>query len=218
MSPTKRRTSFAAAAAVALTLPACATVKQDQLEAAMASMRAEMEVHHDSIAIALADLEARHDSVQDRLDRITTELSTVSDRIDGTVARLETAVRFSAPIHFGFDSAELGASDKSALDEFANVVAEFFPAARVTVEGFTDASGSAAYNKKLGERRAEAVRHYLVGEAGLTSASVRTVSYGEDADRLVVPEAYGPGEDGSVNRRVVLVIDAVDTNRGVITP
>jgi hypothetical protein len=75
----------------------------------------------------------------------------------------------------------------------------------VTVEGFTDPSGSAAYNKELGQARADAVKEYLGSSLGGTT--VRAVSYGEASNRQITPGAQGPGEEGLENRRVALVID-----------
>ena len=77
----------------------------------------------------------------------------------------------------------------------------------MTVEGFTDPAGSAAYNQRLGQRRADAVKEYLATAGGFTSETLKAVSYGEVKKRQVVPGAKGPGDDGIENRRVALVID-----------
>ena len=53
--------------------------------------------------------------------------------------------------------------------------------------------------------RAEAVRKYLVGTAGLSSEQVRAVSYDKDENRQVRPGAVG--DAGQDNRRVGLVVD-----------
>ena len=76
----------------------------------------------------------------------------------------------------------------------------------MTVEGFTDPTGPAAYNLALGQRRAEAVQRYLVESELFSPERIRAVSYGEDTSRLVSPGQGGP-EAGLENRRVVLVIE-----------
>src|SRR3546814_3265672 len=81
--------------------------------------------------------------------------------------------------------------DKPFLNEFASVIREHHPNVLVTVEGFADPAGSAAYNKRLGQRRAEAVREQLVQAGGLRADKVRAVSYGEDANRQVVAGDWG---------------------------
>ena len=50
------------------------------------------------------------------------------------------------------------------------------------MEGFTDPAGSEAYNLRLGELRAEAVKDYLEA-AGIPAERMRTVSYGEGSER-----------------------------------
>jgi peptidoglycan-associated lipoprotein len=111
------------------------------------------------------------------------------------------------PVHFEFASSALREADRPVLDRFAGVVKEYYPGALVTVEGFTDPAGSAAYNRRLGQRRAEAVREYLGTAGGFTAEQLKAVSYGEARNRQVVPGAKGPGQDGVENRRVALVID-----------
>src|SRR5690606_20343656 len=124
-----------------------------------------------------------------------------------TVQRLEASLRFTAPVHFGFDEATVDAEARESLQRFAGVVGSHYPTAVVTVEGFTDPSGSAEYNLRLGQRRADAVKSVLVDEAGMNGERVRAVSYGEDTRRLVQPGESGPGQQGRANRRVVLVIE-----------
>jgi peptidoglycan-associated lipoprotein len=93
------------------------------------------------------------------------------------------------------------------LDRFATVVKEYYPGALVTVEGFTDPAGTAAYNRRLGQQRAEAVKEYLGSAGGFEATTLKAVSYGESRNRQVVPGAKGPGDTGLENRRVALVID-----------
>ena len=51
------------------------------------------------------------------------------------------------------------------------------PELKVIVEGHCDERGAAPYNKKLGKKRAQAVRNYLVAN-GIKSSRIKTVSYG----------------------------------------
>ncbi|WP_454831788.1 OmpA family protein [Pseudoxanthomonas wuyuanensis] len=95
--------------------------------------------------------------------------------------------------------------DKPLLGDFARVIRSSHTDALITVEGFTDPAGSTAFNKPLGQRRAEAIRDYLVSNGGLAAQQVRAVSYGEDSNRQVRPGAVGA--EGHDNRRVALVVD-----------
>jgi peptidoglycan-associated lipoprotein len=128
-------------------------------------------------------------------------------------------LKFNVPVHFEYDSSELREGDRPVLDRFASVVTEYYPGALITVEGFADPSGSAAYNLQLGRRRAEAVQEYLATAGGFGADRLKAVSYGEVRNRQVVPGAKGPGEQGIENRRVALVIDhaAIATDEVALT-
>jgi peptidoglycan-associated lipoprotein len=123
------------------------------------------------------------------------------------IAQLEDQLRFNVPVYFAFDDATVQSESEAVLDRFGSVAQEYYPEALITVEGFTDAAGSADYNVQLGQRRADAVAGYLLANAGLAQDRVRAVSYGENTQRLVMAEDWGPGQPGWENRRVVLVID-----------
>ena len=137
--------------------------------------------------------------------RLQEQITGLSEKHDALVTRLAGRVRVDAMAHFATDSAVLAEEDKPLFDDFAQAIRDSGSEVLITVEGFADPSGSAGYNKRLGERRAEAVREYLVGTAGLSADHVRTVSYGEDRNRQVREGATGP--EGEVNRRVSLVVD-----------
>jgi outer membrane protein OmpA-like peptidoglycan-associated protein len=78
---------------------------------------------------------------------------------------------------------------------------ERYPDRRVTVEGFTDSTGSAEYNQALSERRAQSVRDALV-QKGIDPARVDTQGYGEE-----FPKASNETPAGrQLNRRVEVVI------------
>ena len=61
---------------------------------------------------------------------------------------------------FDYNSAGLRSASRASLREMANVF-EQYPNTTIAVEGFTDSTGSAAYNERLSERRAASVANYL---------------------------------------------------------
>lgn len=81
-------------------------------------------------------------------------------------------------ITFAFDSAVLDASARAVLDRQAHWISQF-PEVRFRVYGHTDAVGSAAYNKSLGQRRANAAVNYLVSRGISRSRLEAAVSLGE---------------------------------------
>lgn len=81
-------------------------------------------------------------------------------------------------VFFGFNRDELSPEAKKTLD--ANIQwLKANPGVRITVEGFCDDRGTEAYNLTLGERRAKAVRAYLVA-GGIDPGRISTKSYGKD--------------------------------------
>jgi peptidoglycan-associated lipoprotein len=199
-----------AALAVAAAATGCAHVSQDDFSAEMERVRTEMAESDEALGTRITANESSIQTVQTRLDRVESELQRLAEEFDATVQRLETALRFAAPVHFAFDDANVRPEDRELLERFSAVVQQHYPGALVTVEGFTDPAGSAAYNLRLGQRRADAVKTVLVDEGSLNGGMVRTVSYGEDTSRLIDPSQSGPGASGMANRRVVLVIDQAD--------
>ncbi len=208
MSPIMNRALRGTAVlAVVATVSGCATVKQDEFQAEMERVRAEMTAGDEALDARITANESAIGDVEMRLDRIQSDLQQLATEFDATVQRLETALRFAAPVHFAFDDATVRAEDRELLQRFSSVVNEHYPDALITVEGFTDPSGSAAYNLRLGQRRADAVKAFLVDQGRMPGQQIRTVSYGEDTSRLVDANAAGPGQTGIANRRVVLVIE-----------
>lgn len=188
-----RSVALAGLAVVGLGLVGCAPkVTREEFNTEVSKLREEMQAGDQALA--------------SRLDALEKDLQSFRAEYNVSMERMASALKFNAPVHFGFDSAELREADRPLLDRFANVVKEHYPDAVITVEGFADPVGSTRYNQRLGLRRAESVREYLVASGGLPAERLRTVSYGEARERQIVPGAGGP-EQGLENRRVALVVD-----------
>ena len=101
---------------------------------------------------------------------------------------------------FAFDSAGVDESERAKVEKIAEVL-KASPSAVVVCEGNCDERGSNEYNMSLGERRALAVRAYLMS-LGVDGNRIQTKSYGEEKpkDPAQTEEAY------RVNRRVEFVI------------
>lgn len=101
---------------------------------------------------------------------------------------------------FDYDSAQVSEAQRSKID----AVADFLKKTAKTgalIEGNCDERGSAEYNMSLGERRALAVRAYLVG-LGIDGAIIQTKSNGKEK-----PVAMGHDEAAwTQNRRAEFVI------------
>lgn len=183
----------------------CARVKPEELDAALADIRSEMQQGDQMVSGEVATLGGRVDGLESRLDALETRLNRLAQEFNATVERLETAIRFDMPVYFDFDSSDLTDTHRQILNRFAGVVREYYADFLITAEGFTDAVGTPEYNQALGLRRADAVKDFLV-QQGLRADQIRSVSYGEAQNRQV-SSAHGPGSEGWENRRVALVLD-----------
>ena len=205
-----------ALAGVVATLGGCAAkVKREDYNNDMARLREEIANSDRQLA---SRVDSTNQTVADharRLDALDQEFKAFRDEYKVSIEKVKNMLKFSVPVHFEFAQADVRDTDKAVLDRFASVVKEYYPGAIITVEGFTDPAGSVAYNKRLGMRRAEAVKDYLSTNAALTGETLKAVSYGEAKDRQAAPGMAGPGDKGVENRRVVLVIDheAIATDR-----
>lgn len=197
---TNQTARWGGVALVALFAASCGYAKQDYVQGELNRMRDEMQTGDQNLS-------SRIDQVDGRVGALERELQAFRNDFNVKMDRLEDLIAFDVPVHFEFDKAEVRANDQAVLDRFAGVVRNYYPNAVITVEGFTDPSGSVAYNLKLGKERAEAVRTYLTTNGGLNPAQVRSVSYGKAPERQVVSGASGENSAAMANRRVALVIE-----------
>jgi peptidoglycan-associated lipoprotein len=103
-------------------------------------------------------------------------------------------------VFFELDQVGLDPSSKSALDENVRIMTEH-PDIKVELQGHADERGTTDYNLALGQRRANAVRKYMVS-TGVGSSRLKVVSYGEER-----PLSSGSNENAwSKNRRAEFVI------------
>lgn len=83
-----------------------------------------------------------------------------------------------ADVHFDYKQAKIHKEDKASLDALAHKLKEDSKR-KVLVEGHCDSRGTANYNMMLGERRAKAVKEYLV-KAGAPTSQIEVISYGKE--------------------------------------
>jgi outer membrane protein OmpA-like peptidoglycan-associated protein len=103
-------------------------------------------------------------------------------------------------INFAFNSADLTSDARITLDGLGTALRDSKLAGfTFAIAGHTDAKGGVEFNQKLSERRAEAVRKYLVTQAGISAERLIAKGYGKS--QLLDPDRP---EDG-VNRRVQVI-------------
>lgn len=107
-------------------------------------------------------------------------------------------------VFFAFDSSSLSAEAQAALDTQVAWLKKHDDV-NVIVQGHCDDRGTREYNLALGERRANAVKQYLVSQ-GIEESRISTISYGKER-----PAVLGNNEAAwAQNRRAITVVSAAE--------
>ena len=119
----------------------------------------------------------------------------------GGMSYLDKDGTVPAKIYFDYDSYLLSSMAEGTLDLQVTWMDQN-PSKYILVEGHCDERGTREYNLALGERRANAVREYLVS-MGIDESRLNVVSYGKER-----PDVEGSYDDAwSKNRRSVTTLD-----------
>lgn len=147
-------------------------------------------------------VDADGDGVCDNVDKCPGTPANVAVDAEGCTAVAEV-VRVELDVKFDFDKSVVKEESYSDIKSLADFMKQY-PQTTTTVEGHTDSVGPDAYNQKLSERRAKAVRNVLVDEYGVEGGRVDSVGYGET--RPVADNATAEGR--AINRRVEAEVEA----------
>lgn len=142
-------------------------------------------------AAAQAEAQRKADELKNQVAQAQSEI----DQIKAMVARKDIS-----PINFQTGSAELLVDSHGTLDKVADT-AKKYPNLKLRVEGHTDSTGSAALNQTLSQKRADAVRDYLVNSAGVSADQITAVGFGQTRPIASNDTAEGRAK----NRRVEFV-------------
>ena len=172
-----------------------ANVQAQQAQAAAqqaqaAAQQTQAQLDQTKQLLAERDAEARMLRVQNELARI----ASTRNEPRGIIVTLSGGILFDT----GKTSLKAGA--KSTLTKIAKQL-QTDPSLKIAVEGHTDTVGTAAKNQALSEKRANAVRDYLVS-AGIPTDHISAAGRGEEAPVATNKTAAGRQQ----NRRVELVI------------
>jgi outer membrane protein OmpA-like peptidoglycan-associated protein len=142
-------------------------------------------------------------AVAGRVDPLAAALKDLGAKVTDTEIRIELA----ADVLFDFDKSVLRAEAVPSLEKVAEVLRSK-AGSPVTIEGHTDGKGSDAYNQPLSEKRAQAVRDWLVKNGGATAAKITTKGWGKT--KPIVPNTRPDGSDDpdgrKKNRRVEITV------------
>lgn len=151
-------------------------------------------VVRETVEIAVAERDSDGDSVPDGRDQCPNTLR--GTRVDADGCIIGNQILTVQNVNFTSGSANLLPSSEAALNNAA-LALQSQPDLRLTVAGHTDSRGDDAYNRDLSQRRAAAVKRFLV-DAGVDGERIDAVGFGESE-----PVADNTTTEGrAMNRRV----------------
>lgn len=157
------------------------------------------ETSKDTSDVGEVTVDTREEMTAGPLDGMGYDSAPVDGPAPGT--QQDLVVNVGDRVFFGYDRSDLTAEGQGTLQMQADWLKQY-PSVNVTIEGHADERGTREYNLALGERRAQAVKSYLVA-LGISPMRITTISYGKERPAVMGsnPAAW------SQNRRGVTVVD-----------
>jgi len=180
-----------------------ARLSEERGDARLAARTREADRARAAAEIARSDASAERMMATDAATQAAREAEELQRQIDALKAEATERglVLTLGDVLFAFDSADFRAGAAGTLDRLVGFLNQY-PDRNVQIEGHTDNIGSADYNYRLSQRRAESVRSYLVNQ-GIGPARISASGLGQDR-----PVVANDSESGrQQNRRVELIID-----------
>jgi len=121
--------------------------------------------------------------------------------------KTEVRIELSGDVLFDFDQATIRSQAEPALQRVQEIIAQY-PKATISIDGYTDGKGEDAYNRRLSDKRAAAVKTWLVQKAGVDGKRIKTKGWGKA--KPVAPNTHSDGSDNpdgrQKNRRVEITV------------
>jgi outer membrane protein OmpA-like peptidoglycan-associated protein/opacity protein-like surface antigen len=146
-------------------------------------------------------LDGDNDGVPDGIDKCPdTPAGIAVDEFGCPKAKALTA-KLLLYIQYESGSFEPDQPTKATLDELVETM-KAYPKLNVQVNGYTDNLGSASSNLKISQRRADAIKDYLVGK-GVSAVRITSTGYGKNPDFFIGDNSTADGR--AKNRRIEIV-------------
>jgi outer membrane protein OmpA-like peptidoglycan-associated protein len=152
---------------------------------------------HDEKLASIGEVISKHDS---QFQAVDGKIEDVRKLVRGNLIYKETLRSNDAK--FGFDSSELSADARAALDRFVQQLIAMNRGLYLEIQGHTDNTGPDSVNQALGQRRAEAVMLYFYKQYHIPLYRMQVISLGSS-----VPVADNSSREGRAqNRRVEILV------------
>jgi outer membrane protein OmpA-like peptidoglycan-associated protein len=147
------------------------------------------------------------DQQQLALERKILEVATARKALQVEETATSLTMKLEGDVLFDFDKAVVLPAAEKLLDTVAIVLGEF-PEGKVTVEGHSDSKGSDKVNLDVSQRRADAVKNWLVKKKNIPEKMITTQGFGKT--KPVAPNTNPDGSDNpegrQQNRRVQITV------------
>jgi outer membrane protein OmpA-like peptidoglycan-associated protein len=121
--------------------------------------------------------------------------------------KTEVKIELAGDVLFDFDKADIRPEAEPALQQVREIIKQH-PKANIAIDGYTDSKGADDYNLRLSDRRAAAVKTWLVQKGGVDGKRIKTKGWGKA--NPVAPNTNPDGGDNPAgrqkNRRVEITV------------
>jgi outer membrane protein OmpA-like peptidoglycan-associated protein len=120
----------------------------------------------------------------------------------------EIRIELAADVLFDFDKSSIRPEAAAALHNVAEIINTRGKGRVARIDGHTDGKGSAAYNQRLSEQRADSVKQWLAQKEGLAQSGMITRGFGatKPVAANTKPDGSDDPEGRQKNRRVEIVL------------
>lgn len=148
------------------------------------------------------------DQQQLALERKILEVASARRALQVEETATSLTMKLEGDVLFDFDKAAVRPDAEVLLEKVATVLGEF-PEGKVTVEGHSDAKGGDKVNLDMSQRRADAVKNWLVKKKNIPEKMITTKGFGKT--KPVAPNTNPDGSDNpegrQQNRRVQITVE-----------
>jgi outer membrane protein OmpA-like peptidoglycan-associated protein len=148
--------------------------------------------------------------VSSGIEGASRDIQSVLQDLGAKITEHRVTIDLDADVLFDFDKYTLRPAADDSLRKLGRVAASY-PSSPLLIEGHTDSKGDHAYNLKLSENRAGAVKKWLAQNASIAANRITTHGWGET--KPIAPNKNPDGSDNpqgrQKNRRVEIVLTQV---------
>ena len=153
-----------------------------------------------AVVAQVVDLDSDNDGISDKKDKCPDSEAGATVNAYGCAEKEKASVHLN--VQFASGKSTINSGYDADLKDLATFMAEH-TATKIEIQGHTDSSGAKALNKTLSQKRADAVKAYLVNVLKVDASRVKAVGYGDE-----MPVSDNSTLEGKTkNRRVIAVIE-----------